>query len=120
MAPLYDNGSSLGCSLDEKRLNRVFDGHGNIQANHLDSQRRNGRHHLRVSEPSRKGSHLDLVCSGILEIHPDGKRWFETIEAIDIDKVADLMVRMEATTDLPEPYLLTERRQKHIYAMLQM
>jgi hypothetical protein len=120
MAPLYDNGSSLGCGLDEKRLNGVFDGRGNILANHLDGQRRKGRHHLRVSEPSKKGSHFGSVCSGILEIHPDGKRWFEVVEALDINKIADLMVRIGTETDLPEPYLLTERRQQHIYAMLQI
>lgn len=120
MAPLYDNGSSLGCGLDKNRLEGVFDARGNILADHLDSQRRKGRHHIRATEPSKKGSDFASVCCGILEIHPDGWGFFEQVEALDIDRVAELMVKIKAETALPDPYGLTERRQQHIYAMLQI
>lgn len=42
MASLYDNGSSLGCNIDQVGLDRVFDDHGNVLDSHLEKQPKKG------------------------------------------------------------------------------
>ncbi len=48
MAALYDNGSSMGCGIDQLGLARAFEETGKIKSSHLDQQKRNGCHHLRL------------------------------------------------------------------------
>jgi len=120
MAALYDNGSSLGCGLDTVGLGRAFDGNGKLKDSHLDRQRSRGRHHLRLDAPSKDGGLFEDVCEKFLAGYPEGRRWFEVAEGVDIEAVCDLMASISRTSDLAEPYFLSERRQQHICAMLQI
>lgn len=120
MAPLYDNGSSLGCGIDIVGLDRVFDSKGRITSGHLDKQFKNGRHHVRVEAPHKHGGLFVDVCSEFLRLAPGGRHWFEQVEAVDIDKICDLMDSISTDLPLDEAYFLSEKRQQHICAMLQI
>lgn len=118
MAALYDNGSSLGCGLDQVGLRRAFDESGRLKEHHLGKQRARGRHHLRVGDPAKQGGFFEDVCARFLEIHPVGRHRFEAAEAVDLGAVHELMDMIGATTDVEEPYCLSEERRLHIHAML--
>lgn len=120
MAALYDNGSSLGCGIDQVGLNRAFDSNGELKADHLEKQRRNGCHHLRLDLPAKRGGLFEDVCLGFLQHYPDGRHWFEATEGVDIDAVCHLMDSISQRIPLTEPHFLSEMRRQHIYAMLQI
>ena len=120
MAALYDNGSSLGCGIDQVGLDRAFHTEGRLKDEHLEKQRQNGCHHLRLDEPAQRGGKFEDVCVAFLRHYPDGKRWFEATEGVNIDAVCRVMAAISERTCLSEPYALSERRRQHIYAMLQI
>lgn len=120
MAALYDNGSSLGCGIDQVGLDRAFDSEGRLKDEHLEKQRQNGFHHLRLDAPAKRGGKFEDVSIAYLQHYSDGRHWFEAAEAVDIDAVCRLMDSVSASMALPEPHSLSERRRQHIYAMLQM
>lgn len=120
MAPLYDNGSSLGCRIETKRLQNVVDSRGEVQISHLESLKRKGRHHVRIGGESKHGSLCEEVNSAFLEMYPSGREWFEAAAEIDLERVREQMETISRETDLDAPYRLTERRRHHICAMLQL
>lgn len=120
MAPLYDNGSSLGCNIDQVGLDRVFDDHGNVLDSHLEKQLKKGRHHVRAAKQCKHGSYFEEVCGEFLERYPKGKFRFEEAEKANIDAVDELMDSISRQSALEHPYCLSKNRQKHIYAMLQI
>ena len=120
MAPLYDNGSSLGCSLDQIGLDRAFDGDGNILPAHLEKQRKNGRHHVRAVEQCKRGSLFEEVCGEFLKCYPQGRYRFEEAERLNIEAVGELMDAIGEQNCFSSPYRLTTNRQKHIFAMLRI
>lgn len=120
MAPLYDNGSSLGCNIDQVGLDRVFDNRGNVLDSHLVKQLKNGRHHVRATKPCKHGSHFEEVCGEFLVHYPKGKFRFEEAENANIDAVDELMDSIRRRSAFEPPYCLSIRRQEHICAMLQV
>ena len=120
MAPLYDNGSSLGCGLDQIGLDRAFDQNQGVLATHLERQRKNGRHHVRANEPAKKGALFEEICEEFLRIYPEGKCRFRQAVNADIDAVDGLMDVIGRQGEFGEPYRLSTRRRKHIHAMLQI
>jgi len=120
MAAFYDNGSSLGCGIDQVGLDRAFDASGELKDSHIEKQRRNGRHHLRLDEPGKRGGDFEEVCVAFLSHYPEGRRWFEDAGKVDIDAVRRLMASIPEQISLPEPHRLSDRRSRHIYAMLQI
>ena len=120
MAPLYDNGSSLGCNIDQVGLDRVFDDHGNVLDSHLEKQLKKGRHHVRAAKQCKHGSYFEEVCGEFLERYPKGKVRFEEAEKANIDAVDELMDLISTQSSLESPYCLSKNRRKHIYAMLQI
>lgn len=120
MAPLYDNGSSLGCNIDQVGLDKVFDNRGNVLASHLDKQLRNGRHHVRAVLQGKRGSYFEEVCGEFLKRYPKGILRFEEAQRANIDAVDELMDSIRSQSALEPPYCLSTKRQKHIHAMLQI
>lgn len=120
MAPLYDNGSSLGCRVEARRLENVVNSKGVVQLSHLESLRRKGRHHVRIGGESRHGSLCEEVNAAFLDMYPSGRKWFEAAAEVDLDQVREQMETISRETDLDEPYRLTERRRCHICAMLKL
>ena len=118
MSPPYDHGSSLGCGLNKVGLDRAFDDSGAVKPTHIDSMRKNGRHHVRIDTPDNHGSKFEDLCTAFLAIFPEGRRRFEEAIDTEVDAVRKLMMSISAQTGLPEPYCLSERRQKHICTML--
>ncbi|SLN39102.1 hypothetical protein ROA7450_01857 [Roseovarius albus] len=118
MSALYDNGSSLGCGIDQVGLSRAFDEKGQLKKAHLNQQRRNGRHHLRAAEPNKRGGFFEDVSKKFLSIYPDGRHWFESAGAIEITAVCHLMDSISVNSGIEEPYFLSEKRRQHIYNML--
>ncbi|MBC6438058.1 MAG: HipA domain-containing protein [Rhodobacteraceae bacterium] len=70
VAPLYDNGLSLGCGLDKVGLDRAFDDAGQLNAAHLERQRRNGRHNLRLDKPDNPASTRPAQSASRSTHHP--------------------------------------------------
>jgi hypothetical protein len=120
MAALYDNGTSMGCGLDQIGLDRCFDKGGRIKLDHLQRHQKKGRHHVRLAEPARHGAAFEEICSSFLKVFPEGRSFFEAAEAVDLDRVVHLMCDLQHSMPLPTPYLLSERRKQHIYAILQL
>jgi hypothetical protein len=120
MAPLYDNGSSLGCGIDRVGLDRTFDNKGQILDKHLAQQRKKGRHHLRCAEPAKHGGLFEDVCVEFLRIYPEGRSRFEAAGAVDIEAVCVLMDSIANRIQVDDDYFLSERRRQHICAMLQI
>ena len=90
MAPLYDNATSLGCSLDAKALRRDFDG-GAVDPARVARFAARGHHHLRIEGTARKGATFAAVCAAFLTAHP-GWRWaFEAVADLDLSPAADLL-----------------------------
>ena len=120
MAPLYDNGSSLGCGFDEVGLNRAFDKNGEVKPAHINKMRKKGRHHVRIQSACSRGSKFEELCTAFLARFPEGRQWFEEAGEVEIDAVSDVMASIRKETSLSDPHQLSKRRQAHIYAMLQM
>lgn len=120
MAALYDNGTSLGCGIDRVGLRKRFDAHGEIRMSHLKHLRKNGRHHVRLQVPGKRGAHFESICSAFLKAYPEGRCFFEAAAKVDVDSVRDFMADTAKRLQLPEPYTLTAQRQQHIYAILQI
>ena len=59
MSPLYDNGSSLGCGLENVGLARAFDDAGAVKPAHVHKMRMKGRHHVRIDLPGKRGAKFD-------------------------------------------------------------
>lgn len=120
MAALYDNGSSMGCGIDQVGLARAFEETGELKRSHLDKQRQNGLHHLRLDKPAKRGGGFEQVCIAFLQLYPDGRRWFEDVEGIDVKAVLHLMDRIAVSLPLDPTHNLSAMRRQHIYAMLQL
>lgn len=120
MAPLYDNGSSLGCGLDPVGLERAFGPDGCVLASHLEAHAKNGCHHVRLDQPSKSGAPFEAISSALLSAYPSGRRRFEAIAELNIEPVQELMAKIGRDVDIAEPYRLSERRQRHIYAILKI
>lgn len=91
-----------------------------LKDEHLEKQRQNGCHHLRLDGPAKRGGKFEDVCIAFLQHYPGGKHWFEAAEGVDIDAVCRLMDSISERMSLSEPHSLSERRRQHIYAMLQI
>jgi len=120
MAALYDNGSSMGCGIDQVGLARTFEPTGKIKGNHLDQQKRNGCHHLRLDQPAKRGGGFEDVSVAFLKLYPDGRPLFEDAAGIDLDKVLQLMDDISVSLPLDPPHDLSQMRRQHICAMLQI
>lgn len=64
---------------------------GELKDSHLKKLRQNGCHHLRLDKPERRGGNFEEVCIAFLQRYPEGRRWFEAAEVVDIDAVCHLM-----------------------------
>lgn len=120
MAALYDNGSSMGCGIDQIGLGRAFEKSGQIKNGHLQRQRQNGCHHLRLKGPAKRGGSFEEVSVAFLSGHSEGRRWFEAAADIDIGAIRALMDHIATVLPLPAPHGLCEMRRQHICAMLQI
>ncbi len=124
MAPLYDNGSSLGCGIDAVGLKRAFDDKNCIRDTHLTQQRNNGRHHLRSTEPAKHGGLFIDVCKEFLAVYPAGRCWFEAAKALDVSAVHNIMDIIAGNAminnTIDKDYVLSQERRQHIGAMLQI
>jgi len=120
MAPLYDNGSSLGCSIEKKGLLNAFDADGEVMPSHLSAQQRKGHHHMRLDTPEKKGAKFEELCKRLLDVHPEGAHWFNAAANVNVDSVGDLLTATQEAANLPEPYSLNDKRRQHICAMLEM
>ena len=120
MAPLYDNGSSLGCGLDQIGLDRAFDQNQSVSVAHIERQRKIGRHHVRAREPANKGASFEEICEEFLKAYPEGRRWLKEALHADIGAVDGLMDLIGKRSEFDDPYRLSAKRQKHINAMLQI
>lgn len=120
MSPLYDNGSSLGCRVETKGLDKKFNTRNEIHSDHLEKLKDHGGHHVRIGK-----DHVlfEEVNAQYLDIYPDGRKWLEQAAKVDIEKVLGQMQIIEnwcKEVGLREPYALTERRQRYIHAVLQI
>lgn len=123
VAPLYDNGDSLGWSFEKKGLQNAFDDQGVIKTRFLQRFRKRGRQHVRAYGPHKKGSRFEEVCVAFLQKYPAGRRRFVEAKKIELNKVTDLMVDIRRACDvyeIKEPYRLSEKRQELIEAVLQI
>jgi len=120
MSALYDNGTSMGCQIEQKGLDKAFDEKGELRSEHVQKFGRNGRHHVRLEDPAKHGSPYGDLCDAFLKIYPAGRVYFEQAAAVDISRVAELMVVIHCEIPLEKPYSLSFRRQKHICAILQL
>ena len=120
MSPLYDNGTSLGCRVETKGLDKKFNTRNEIHSDHLKKLKDHGGHHVRIGKDHAR---FEEVNAQYLDIYPDGRKWFEQAAKVDIEKVLDQMQIIESwckEVGLREPYALTERRQRYIHAVLQI
>lgn len=120
MAALYDHGSSLGCMIDQIGLDRAFDANGSLYPLHMEKMRTGGKHHVRAVECSKKGSPFEEICCKFLDDHPEGLKRFQEVASLDLTAVSELMQRLGELSPLPNHFILSERRQQHICAMLQI
>ena len=120
MAALYDNAASLGCGIERIGLGRAFDANGMIRDEHLNRIRRKGRHSVSVDGASGRGSPFDEINAAFLDMHPRARVWFEAVEAVEIERIREMMATLCTEINLEEPHALSERRQRHVFAMLQI
>ena len=120
MAPLYDNGSSLGCGIDNVGLTKAFDDHGKVKQSHIGRQLVNGRHHVRLGAPGKQGAKFQDLGKKILKIFPSGEKWFRQAAEVDVAQVRELLDDIRQVSNTPEPFALSERRCEQICAMLEM
>jgi len=120
MAPLYDNGSSLGCFFEKKGLLKAFDEHGNVKESHILTEMENGRHHLRLKKPASTGAKFEDLCNSFLEAYPEGIKWFQEAASTKTELVGNLLTFAQSNVKLPEPYALCDHRKLHICAMIDM
>lgn len=120
MAPLYDNGSSMGCGMDSLGLARAFGPDGCLLSSHLEAHARNGCHHVRLDQPRKSGAPYEAISAALLNVYPPGRRRFEAIADLNLEPVQELMDEIGRLPQIREPYGLSERRQHHIYAILKV
>lgn len=120
MAALYDHGSSMGCGLDPLGLDRYFGEDGRLKPGRMNRFKKSGRHHVRLEEPMRHGTHFEPLCHKLLESYPEGRAAFEDVGDIDLEAVKKLVQEIVARVNLPKPYALTDRRAEHIHAILEI
>ena len=118
MAPLYDNGSSLGCGTESVGLARIFDENGSIKREHRKKILLKGRHHVRPNGPGKRGGTFEEVSQVFLAGYPDGITAFKKALSVDIDDVRGLMVTISRDLDVPDDYRLCKLRIEHICATL--
>lgn len=94
MAALYDNAASLGCGIERNGLDRAFDSNDMIREKHLDRLRRRGRHSVRVDGASGRGSLFDEINAAFLDMHPRARVWFEAVEAVEIERIREMMTTL--------------------------
>lgn len=120
MSALYDNGTSMGCQIEQIGLDKAFDEKGKLRSEPLQKFARKGCHHVRLKEPAKDGSPYGDLCAAFLKIFPAGRVYFEQAAEVDISRVAELMTVIQREIPLEEPYSLSFRRQQHICAILQL
>jgi hypothetical protein len=118
MAALYDNGSSLGCGIDETGLDKWFDARGELLAERVDQFSRNGRHHMRVDRPAKKGGLFNEVNSYFLKSRANQTSSFQQCADLDLGPVENFLNDLSTVKELPENYLMTTRRAQHILSVL--
>lgn len=118
MSSLYDNGNSLGCGIERAGLAKAFDENDCLSKSHLDKQRKNGRHHLRLVEGDKRGGCFEEVCIEFLKMYPEGRYWFENAANVDVGRVGRLMDDIVSLNCHDDPYRLSSRRCRHVIAML--
>lgn len=118
MAPLYDNGTSLGCQVEAVGLEKCYDNKGQLVAGVVGKFLEKGRHHVRACEPGKRGGKFCEVASSWLAMHPNAKPAFEQVADIDLATVKEILALCSANfVDLAD-FALTERRTEHMYAIL--
>ena len=120
MAPLYDNGSSLGCGIDNKGLIKAFDDRGEVTRSHRNRQRDNGRHQFRLDPPDKHRAKFEELGKRFLDVFPSGEKWFRQAANADIGRVDELLSDIQQLPELPAPFVVCDRRQLHIRAMLEI
>mgnify|MGYP001209372720 CR=1 FL=1 len=119
MAPLYDNGTSLGCQLERQGLQRCFDAQGSLVPEKVQRFIERGCHHIRMGAPAARGGKFGDVCAAWLRTYPDARIAYEQVADLDVRPVLDFLHRChERFLDLGE-YALTVQRLQHMYAILQ-
>lgn len=119
MAPLYDNATSMGCEWsDESLTRRWFSNRGDIQSSKLNSYIANGKHHVRVGEPDRRGSPFSEVSEAFLALRPDQSPSFATVAGLDLQPVFTLMTQIVELEGLAAPYRMSQNRSRQIEALL--
>ena len=68
----------------------------------------------------KRGAFFEEVCEEFLKIYPEGRCRFGQAVNADIGAVDGLMDVIGRQSEFGDPYRLSIRRQKHIYAMLQI
>ena len=120
MAAIFDNGSSMGCGTEMIGLERDFDQNGRLKLRRMEQFKRNGRHHVRLKEPAKRGALFEELCRRLLICFPEGRGIFEQVASIDLDAVRTLTEEFVNRAQLPAPYGITARRAEHICATLQI
>ena len=120
MAPLYDNGSSMGCEYENRGLRRCFGQDGQIRPAWINHFRNHGKHHVRLDQPAKHGATFESLCHKLLATYPEGRVAFEQVASTNLEAVSILMNDIIRDIKLPEGYALTERRAQHMQAVLQI
>lgn len=116
MAPLYDNGSSMGCENTNLTLERKwFNSNGEIKRSKVESYADAGCHHL--SDGNERYKFEDLA-SLILKELPDMRPEYEIIAQLDLEPVENLLDAIMSMNDLPEVAQLTPLRATQMMALL--
>lgn len=119
MAPLYDNGTSLGCQLERQGLQRCFDAQGTLVRNQVQRFIERGRHHIRIGAPDTRGGRFGEVCAAWLHTNPEARAIYKQVTDLDVGPVLDFLYQChENFRDIGE-FALTVQRLQHMYAILQ-
>lgn len=116
MAPLYDNGSSMGCENTELTLTRKwFDHNDKIIDKKVQSYAEKGQHHLRNGDDRFNFQELAKV---VLNDFPAMRVHYEAIINLDLTPVERLMTSIMSMDGLPIAAQMTSRRKDQIMALL--
>lgn len=118
MAPLYDNGTSLGCQIDAVGLDKCYGDRGVLDDGALRRFLEKGRHHVKEVDPDKQGGKFCDIANAWLARHPEARPIFEEVADLDIATVENFLWVCSANfVDLAD-FALTDRRIEHMYAIL--
>ena len=118
MAALYDNGSSLGCGIDEKGLEKWFNSCGELIPEKISQFLKNGRHHVRAGDPAKRGGRFNEVNSYFLNGHESEVSSFQQCADLNLALVSEFLEGLSSIKELPPNYLMTRQRARHILSIL--